>query len=190
MNLRDLVEAINNAAENLPDGLDSRVEVAICNGHDSAGLVTRVATVETDPGGGRGTGSVFVVRGHPHDDPEAKAIRPAAMGADDALRRWTDESRLDPTSVLGPDDVPVREVLDDAGVTWLELPGSRVGWRMRFRVDGGRPLLPGAARAIAYGCTCDPTKNDGGRGAGEDGQANRVFIYKRGCPVHQELPPD
>src|SRR3954467_3763237 len=46
VNIREVIEKLQEVAEDLPDGLDSEVEIHICNDHSGPGL--RTTSVEVD----------------------------------------------------------------------------------------------------------------------------------------------
>ena len=80
MNVRELIDLLNQAALELPDGLESTVLVHLCNGKEEAGVLTEqvgVATGEEDKGA---AANCLIVEGHPHADDDSTERRPVAIG--------------------------------------------------------------------------------------------------------------
>jgi hypothetical protein len=74
------------------------------------------------------------------------------------------------------------------GVRYVLIPtggGARV--RLELSAGGAIRYRPGAADAVAAGCTCDPAKNNAGAGGLHDD--HHVFIFRKDCPLHPEIGP-
>lgn len=176
MNIREVIEKLHEVAKQLPNGLDSEVQVHICNGHNNPGL--RTTSVEVD--------SVWQVdgktyepkegfaqiSGHPHRDEGSGRTTPLTSQIDDLVEKWSTEQ---PTS-----KDPIRVKTDDE--EYVLLPWSE-GTYLRLPYVAGMPLLPGAPNATEAGCTCSPERNNYGRGYrhADDGVEMAV---KDDCPVH------
>lgn len=177
VNIREVIEKLQEVAADLPDGLDSEVEVHICNGHDNPGL--RTTSVEVDP--------VWLVDGetyapkqgraqicgHPHRDAGSGRTTPLTSQIDDLGDEWSAEQ---PASRN-----PIRVKTDDE--EYVLLPWSEGTYLRLPYVAAGVPLLPGAPNAIEAGCTCSPERNNYGRGYrhADDGVEMTV---EDDCPVH------
>ncbi|TCP54254.1 hypothetical protein EV191_103298 [Tamaricihabitans halophyticus] len=92
MNLGEVIAALQAKANELPTGMDTRVEVCMCNGSDvqltSEIVVDHMAELATD---GELLDLFAIVQGHPHRDENARTLRGAAEDADEQLRNWTAE---------------------------------------------------------------------------------------------------
>jgi hypothetical protein len=169
--LRELIELLDKAADELPDGLDSRVLVHLCNGREEAGVLTKevgVATGDDDEGV---AAHCVILEGHPHADDEDTVQRPTGTGVDADLERLTSG---DP--------------LPRAGVT-VALGDTGEGFRIPYG-EGGRPILPGSPKAVAAGCLCDPEKNDHGRGARPTDGDHVDMVPDDRCPIHRRVEID
>lgn len=178
MKLRELIELLNQAADELPKGLDSTILVHLCNGSDEAGVLTKevgVATGEEDEGV---AAHCVIIEGHPHADDENTVQRPAVTGVDAELERLTSG---DPLPRAG-----MTVVIGDTGE----------GFRIPYG-EGGRPMLPGSPEAVAAGCICDPEKNNHGRGARASDGDHVDMVTNNQCEIHrrvkvnpEDVPPD
>jgi hypothetical protein len=177
VNLRELIELLNKAADGLPDGLESAVLVHLCNGRGEAGVLTKevgVATGEDDEGV---AAHCIIIEGHPHvvddddDDDDDTVQRPTTMGVDAVLERLTSG---DP--------------LPRAGVT-VAIGDTGEGFRIPYG-EGGRPILPGSPEAVAAGCICDPEKNNQGRGARSSDGDHVDMVTNNQCNIHQRVQID
>jgi hypothetical protein len=147
VNVRELIELLNQAADRLPDGLDSRVMVHICDGWEAEQMIlTEAIDVAVGEEGDGPAADCVLIQGHPHNDDESTTRRPVTMGVDAQLARLT-----------------AGDPLPRAGIT-VALGDTGEGVRVPYG-EGGRPILPGSPEAVAAGCVCDPEKNDHGRGA-------------------------
>jgi hypothetical protein len=177
VNVRELIELLNQAADHMPDGLDSSVRVYICNGWDADGLMTKevaVATGEEDDGTAANS---VIIQGPPAQRRRNTVRRPVAEGVDDELARL---AAGDPLPRPG-----VAVVLGDTGE----------GVRIPYDEDG-RPLLPGAPDAMAAGCMCDPEKNAHGLGIPKEDDTV-AMVTNNQCEIHRrvkidsnDIPPD
>jgi len=89
--VREFIQRLTDAAANLPDGLDSAVELAICDGRDLQ-FISRVdvSVWTTVPESGP-LESYVLIRPHHHpDDGPGSRTRGAAAHADEELR-WLTE---------------------------------------------------------------------------------------------------
>jgi hypothetical protein len=176
VNIREVIAKLQEVADDLPDGLDSEVEIHICNGHDNPGL--RTTSVDVD--------AVWVmdgkmqiqkqalasIQGHPHRDEGSRQTTPLTMEVDKVAEKWAEENPA-PINIIKVKTHNEEYVL----VPWPE------GTYVKLPYVAGRPLLPGAPNATQAGCTCDPERNNYGRGyqRNEDGME---MVVKDGCPVH------
>lgn len=182
MNIREVIEKLQEIAEDLPDGLDSEVEIHICNGHDAPGL--RTISVEVNPVWTMDQKtltpkrSFASIQGHPHRDGSGVQTTPIMSEIDDVVEKWTTEQQE--TGGRSPSVDIIRVKTDDE--EYVLLPWSE-GTYVKLPYVAGMPLLPGAANATEAGCTCDPERNNYGRGYrhGDDGVEMAV---KDNCPVH------
>jgi hypothetical protein len=168
VNIRELIEQLTEVAEALPAGLDTAVEVHLCNGDDAEGVLTRVVTVDH-------VDTFAVVRGHPHLDEENTVVRPLTMDVDNELAR-----------IVSGEQVVVRPaVLVEIGD----------GTSIRVPVDEGTPMLPGSPGALAEGCICSPVLNRGALRAAEipsDRRSPGALVelsFDAECPFHTRVLP-
>jgi hypothetical protein len=80
VNVRELIDLLDQAALELPDGLESTVLVHLCHGREEAGILTEQVGVAT---GGEDKGAAancLIVEGHPHADDDSVERRPVAIG--------------------------------------------------------------------------------------------------------------
>jgi hypothetical protein len=182
VNIREVIAKLQEVAEDLPDGLDSEVEIHICNGHDNPGL--RTTSVDVD--------AVWImddkmqiqkqafasIQGHPHRDEGSRQTTPLTMEIGRVAEKWATEQREAKESSAPRDIVKVKTHDEEyVLVPWPD------GAYVKLPYVAGRPLLPGAPNATRAGCTCDPERNNYGRGyqQNEDGVE---MVVKDGCPVH------
>jgi hypothetical protein len=178
VNVRELIDLLDQAALELPDGLESTVLVHLCHGREEAGILTEQVGVAT---GGEDKGAAancLIVEGHPHADDDSVERRPVAIGVDAELARLTSG---DP--------------LPRAGIT-VAIGDTGEGFRIPYG-EGGRPILPGSPEAVAAGCICDPEKNDHGRGARSSHGDHVDMVTDSRCEIHrrvqvdpEDIPPD
>jgi hypothetical protein len=184
--IAEVIAALEELAEQLPQGRDTAVQVHICNG-DAPAVMTPSIEVQFMQLVNTNTGEVgdtfVVVQGHPHRDAGGGVSRPVTLDLEQTVAQWSADfaehgrSRPEPAFEFTTDpDTGTRFVLVQNG------PGRWV--RLELGDDGFR-YRPGAPDAVAAGCTCDPVKNNHGRGTpGDDGV---LFIFRQTCPVHLEV---
>src|ERR1700730_12863161 len=96
LTIREVLEQLGALASDLPLGLDSPVVVAMCDGRDME--ISRELEIDTlieVDLAGKVRDAVAMLRGHPHfDKAEGRGTHfpGVAADADEALRRWTEES--------------------------------------------------------------------------------------------------
>jgi len=182
MNIREVINKLQEVAAQLPDGLDSEVEIHICNGHDAAGLRTTSIEVNWVSVLKEGTllpeRSVAQIQGHPHRDEGSGQTTPIMSQIDDLVEEWATEQQ-DTGDQPGSEDI-IRVKTDDE--EYVLLPWSEDTY-LKLPYVNGMPLLPGAPKATDAGCSCDPERNNYGRGYrhADDGVEMAV---KDDCPVH------
>ena len=185
MNIREVIEKLQEVAANLPNGLDSEVEIHICNGHDAPGLRTASVEVDTawlvnektyDPKEG-----FAQISGHPHRDEGSGQVMPVTSQIDDLVEKWATEQQETGGRSASGDMIRVKT--DDEEYVLLPWPA---GGYIKLPYVAGMPLLPGARNATEAGCTCSPERNNYGRGYrhGDDGVEVAV---KDDCPVHLRI---
>lgn len=92
--VREFVDRLVEKANALPAGLESEIELAICDGSTMT-LVERVDVgkwANVDQADGTQTRTFIVVRGHLHPDDEPATMRAATADVDDELRRLVDDN--------------------------------------------------------------------------------------------------
>ena len=185
VNIREVIEKLEEVAEDLPEGLDSEVEIHICNGHNAPGL--RTTSVEVD--------AVWIVddkmhfrkqalasiQGHPHRDEDSGPTIPLTAEIDDVAEEWATEQQEAGDSSSSKNIIRIKT--DDE--EYVLLPWSECT-HVKLPYVAGMPLLPGAPNATEAGCTCDPEQNNYGRGhqRNEDGIE---MVVKDDCPVHLRI---
>jgi hypothetical protein len=181
VNIREVIEKLQEVAEDLPDGLDSEVEIHIWNGHSGSGL--RTTSVEVD--------AVWIVddkmrfrkqalasiQGQLHRDEGRGQTPPLTMEIDDVVQESATEQEAG-ESAASKEILKVKTVDEE----YVLVPWSE-GTYVKLPYVAGMPLLPGARNAIEAGCTCDPERNNYGRGyqRNEDGVE---MVVDDDCPVH------
>ena len=89
--VREFIQRLTKAAGDLPDGLDSAVELAICDGRDLQFLDRVDVSVWTTVPESGPLRSYVLIRPHDHpDDTHGRRTRGAAAHADEELR-WLTE---------------------------------------------------------------------------------------------------
>jgi hypothetical protein len=192
MNIREVIDRLQELAEVLPDGLDSEVRVRICNGHSEAGFTTRAVEVDTVWHQDKRTLKVLegyaALIGHPHTEIEKST--PVTLGLEEAVERWSAEvgqARSVPEADAGPEVVGSPP---NGRHAILPQPGQR-SVQTELGEDGKIRYLPGHPDAVIAGCLCDPTKNNYGHGAQDEGSAGHIlFIINQSCPLHVLVDPD
>ena len=167
VNVRELIDLLNQAAADLPDGLESTV----LNRGEEAGVLTkqvRVATGQRDEGP---AANCLIVEGHPHAGDENMERRPVAMGVDAELARLTSGDPL-PRAAISV-------AIGDTGE----------GFRIPYG-EGGKPILPGSPEAVAAGCICDPEDHDHGRGARSPDGDQVDMVTNDQCQIHRRVEVD
>lgn len=106
VNLGELVELLNKAADELPDGLDSTVLVHPCHGEDEAGVLTKEVGVATGDET-RAWRLTAILEGHPHADDEDTVQRPPGTGVD-AERDSPQATRRPAPASPSPSATPAR----------------------------------------------------------------------------------
>ena len=182
MNIREVIEKLQEVAEDLPDGLDSEVEIHIWNGHSGPGL--RTTSV--------GVGAVWIVddtmrvrkqalasiQGQLHPDEGSGQAPSLTTQIDDVVQESATEQQEVGESSASQEIIRVKTADEE----YVLLPWSE-GTYVKLPYVAGMPLLPGAQHAIEAGCTCDPERNNYGRGyqRTEDGVE---MVVEDDCPVH------
>jgi hypothetical protein len=185
VNIREVIEKLRQVAADLPDGLDSEVEIHICNGHDASGLRTASLEVNAiwvmDEKMRTTKQGLAQVQGHPHRDEGSGETVPVTAEIDDLVDEWATEQQEAGESSASKDIVRVKT--DDE--EYVLLPWSEDTY-IKLPYVAGMPLLPGAPKATEAGCTCDPERNNYGRGyqRNEDGVQ---MVIKDDCPVHLKV---
>lgn len=182
MNIREVIEKLQEVAATLPNGLDTEVEIHICNGHDVPGL--RTTSVEVNAAWivdeqMRTTNEAFAqIQGHPYRDEGGGEAMPITAQIDDLAEKWATEEQETGEQPASRDIIRVKT--DDEEYLLLPWPD---GTYVRLPYVAGAPLLPGAPNATEAGCTCSPERNNYGRGYrwGDDGVEVAV---EDDCPVH------
>lgn len=89
--VREFIQRLTDAAGNLPDGLDSAVELAICDGRDLQFIDRVDVSVWTTVPESGPLRSYVLIRPHDHPgDSQGRRTRGAAAHADEELR-WLTE---------------------------------------------------------------------------------------------------
>jgi hypothetical protein len=182
VNIREVIEKLQEVAEELPDGLDSEVEIHIWNGHSGPGL--RTTSVEVD--------AVWIVdeemrirkqalasiQGQLHHDEGRAQAPPLTMEIDDVAEEPATEQQETEENLASAEIIRVKTADEE----YVLLPWSE-GTYVKLPYVAGMPLLPGAPNATKAGCTCDPERNNYGRGhqRNEDGVE---MVVEDSCPVH------
>jgi len=171
VNIREMIERLHEIAQDLPDGLDSKVQVHICNGGEAEGVVTREVNVATRRLQNDVTLEIkeiyALVQGHPHLDDGNTVVGSMTRNLDDELARLTGE---EPRFKLPPGTKSVTIDLGD-------------GKGRKFPLDSdGKVIAPGSSPGLKLGCRCDPAKNNDGRGIAVGNGVH--FIMHNDCPVH------
>jgi hypothetical protein len=184
VNIREVIEKLQEMAARLPDGLDSEVQVHICNGPEP-GLMTPSIEVDTMWRQSAETltvsGGFAIIQGHPHRDEGDSMTRPAIAEIDDLVQKWAADQRGVPDGASRADLIRLRSAEGEFAL----LPCSD-GRFVKFSLaDGQLEFLPGAPDAVAAGCLCDPERNNYGRGHRRDGAVQMVI--KDGCPRHPKI---
>ncbi len=182
MNIREVIEKLQEMAGRLPDGLDSEVQVHICN-QDSPGVMTPSIEVDTmwtyNETTGAPSGGCAIVQGHPHRDTGGSTTTPVTAEIDDLVQKWAAELR-------GADSAGGAVTMTSPeGEEYVLLPSSDGKFVKLALLDGAVRYLPGSPQAVEAGCLCDPERNNHGRGHW-GGDAVRMII-KDGCPLHPKI---
>lgn len=184
MNIREVIEKLHEVATQLPDGLDSEVQVHLCNGHDP-GVMTPSIEVDTmwiQSAETLAVSSGFaIVQGHPHRDGGGSTTRPVTAEIEDLVEKWAADQRGVEGGNSGADPITLR-----AGDEEYALLPCSDGRFVKFAlVDGKLQFPPGAPDAVAAGCICDPGRNNHGRGHRQGGTVH--VVIKDGCPLHPKI---
>ena len=181
MNIREVIEKLQQVAEQLPDGFDSEVRVHICNGQEP-GLMT--PSIEVDTTQNQKTlavwGGFAIVQGHPHRDEGSGKTAPLISEIDDLVEKWASEQQEAEGRSASPNLIRVTTDYED----YMLLPLTD-GKYAKLAFAGGRPLLPGHPNAVKAGCICDPVRNN--HGWGRRHESGVQVVIKDGCPVHPKV---
>lgn len=184
MNIRVVIEKLQEMAERLPDGLDSDVQVHICN-DDEPGVMTSAIEVDTmwtyHKETGALSGGFAIIQGHPHRDETSSTTKPVTAEIDDFVERWTADLR----GVDASGAASMVTVTSPDGEEYLLLPSSDGKFVKLTLLAGAVRYLPGSPQAVEAGCLCDPERNNFGRGHW-GGDVVRMVI-KDGCPLHPKI---
>src|SRR5436305_12217561 len=144
--IREVINKLQEVAAQLPDGLDSEVEIHICNGHDAAGLRTTSIEINWVSVLKGGTllpeRSVAQIQGHPHRDEGSGQTTPIMSQIDDLVEEWATVQQ-DTGDQPGSEDI-IRVKTDDE--EYVLLPWSEDTY-LKLPYVNGMPLLPGAPKA-------------------------------------------
>jgi hypothetical protein len=182
VNIREVIEKLHEVATTLPNGLDTEVEIQICNGHDAPGLrttsveVNAVWMIDEEM---RITKVAFAqIQGHPHRDAGREKTMPMTAQIDDLVEKWAPEEQEAGEHSASRDMIRIKTEDEE-----YVLPPWPEGTFVKLPYVAGAPLLPGAPNATEAGCTCSPERNNYGRGYrwGDDGVEMAV---EDDCPVH------
>ncbi|MGH3824448.1 MAG: hypothetical protein ACRDRA_16690 [Pseudonocardiaceae bacterium] len=184
MNIRGVIEKLQEMAERLPDGLDSEVQVHICN-QDEPGVMTASIEVDTMWTYNQKTGALIggfaIVQGHPHRDKGTSTTKPVTAEIDDLVEQWAADLR----GVDAGGASRMVTMTSPKGEKYLLLPSSDGKFVKLALTDGALRYPPGSPHAVEAGCICDPERNNFGRGRGA-GDAVQMII-KDGCPLHPKI---
>jgi hypothetical protein len=184
LNIREVIEKLQEMAARLPEGLDSEVQVHICN-QGEPGLMTASIEVDTmwtyDQKTGALTGGCAIVQGHPHRDKDISTTTPVTSEIDDLIEKWAADLRG--VDARGWERMTM--MTSPEGEEYLILPSSDGKFVKLALVDGALQYPPGSPQAVEAGCLCDPERNNYGRGRW-GGDAVRMII-KDGCPLHPKI---
>lgn len=184
MNIRGVIEKLQEMAERLPDGLDSEVQVHICN-QDEPGVMTPSIEVDTmwtyNQKTGALTGGFAIVQGHPHRDQGGSTTKPVTAEIDDLVERWAADLR----GIQAGAGSQMATMTSPEGEKYLLVPSSDGKFVKLALADGALRYPPGSPQAVEAGCLCDPERNNFGRGRW-GGDAVQMVI-KDGCPLHPKI---
>jgi hypothetical protein len=123
MNIREVIEKLQEMASRLPNGLDSEVQVHICN-QGEPGVMTPFIDVDTmwtyHEKTGALAGGFAIVQGHPHRDVGNSATMSITAEIDDLAQQWAADLR-------GVDTVGAASIVtvtSPDGEEYLLLPSS------------------------------------------------------------------
>jgi hypothetical protein len=187
VNIREVIEKLQEVATNLPNGLDTEVEIQICNGHDAPALrttsveVNAVWVIDEEMHTTKEAFAQIQGQGHPHRDEGSGEAMPMTAQIDDLVEKWATEEQ-ETGEQPAPRDM-IRVKTDDEEYVLLPWPG---GTYVKLPYVAGAPLLPGAPNATEAGCTCSPERNNYGRGyrPRDDGVE---MVVEDDCPVHLKV---
>jgi hypothetical protein len=171
VNVQELIDLLKQAADRLPDGIESVVVVHLHGGGDEAGTLATQVTVATGAEDEGAAAGCVIVEGRAHTDDETTVGWPVVTSVDAELARLTSG---DP--------------LPRAGVT-VAIGDTGEGFRVPYG-EGGRPILPGSPEAVAAGCICDPEKNDHGRGVRSPDGDHVDMVTNGQCEIHRRVKVD
>jgi hypothetical protein len=185
VNIREVIDKLQEVATNLPDGLDSEVEIQICNGHDHPWLTTTSLEVNVvwriDEKTRTTKQALAQIQGYPHRDEGSGDIMAMTAQIDDLIEGRPTEQQETGEDSASRSMIRVRTDAEE----YVLLPWSE-GMYLKLPYVAGAPLLPGAPNATEAGCTCSPEQNNYGRGyrPRDDGVEMAV---KDDCPVHVKV---
>lgn len=196
MNIRDVIERLRELAAELPDGLDSRVRVHICNGSGNEGVMIDSIEVDSMYVQHKQTLAVSdswaIVQGHPHRDetPGGTVYRPMTMDVDSVVEQWAAEltGEVPPTPAASTSAEMEEYVDPDTGVRYLL--AHRLGQKsimLELEGHGSIRYLPGAPNSVDDGCLCSPERNNHGMGRESPHDENRLLVFKDTCPIHRQI---
>ncbi|MDQ3901783.1 MAG: hypothetical protein M3319_15530 [Actinomycetota bacterium] len=185
VNIREVIEKLQEVATNLPNGFDTEVEIQIYNGHDSPGLRTTSVEVNAvwmiDEEMRTTREAVAQIQGHPYRDAGSGETMPMTAQIDDLVEKWATEEQETGEQSASRD--MIRVTTDDEEYVLLPWPEGRY---VKLPYVAGAPLLPGAPNATEAGCTCSPERNNYGRGY-RRGDHGVEMAVEDDCPVHLKV---
>jgi hypothetical protein len=184
VNIREVIDRLRGIADDLPEGLDSPVRLRLCNGFDEPGVMTRSIEVDTAQIVNKRTGETTAfaeVCGHPHLDEGDTTVRYPVNDIDTLVDQWASEQAAETAPGATEAD----------GLVFIGrhmfMPASGGGFiRMEITDDRKLKYAPGSPDAVAASCTCDPEKNNHGRGQ-ESTTGSVYMITKEDCPLHLKV---
>jgi hypothetical protein len=184
LNIREVIEKLQEMAGRLPDGLDSEVQVHICN-QNEPGVMTPSIEVDTmwtyNQKTGALSGGCAIVQGHPHRDKGSSTTTPMTAEIDDLVEKWAADLR----GVDAESWTRMVTVTSPEGEEYVLVPSSDGKFVKLTLLDGALQYPPGSPHALEAGCICDPERNNYGRGRW-GGDAVQMVI-KDGCPLHPKI---
>jgi len=182
VNIREVIEKLQEVAEDLPDGLDSEVEIHIWNGHSGPGLRTTSVKVDAvwivDEKMRFRKRALASIQGQLHRDEDSGQAPSLTVEIDDFVEESATDQQEAGESSASKEIIRVKTADEEYAL----LPWSE-GTYVKLPYVAGMPLLPGAPNATKAGCTCDPERNNHGRGY-QRNEGGVEMAVDNDCPVH------